>query len=141
MEIINNETREESAIDGNSGEEGNGISSWQKILLSLSLFIIAGLFEIGGGYLVWIGCRGDHSREKRALLLCSGSLVLIAYGFIPTLQPSDSFGRTYAVYGGFFIVLSYCWSVLLDDFKLDSGDYIGGGIALIGVCIAWFWPR
>ncbi len=31
------------------------------------------------------------------------------YGFIPTLQPTSNFGRLYAVYGGFFIVLSYAW--------------------------------
>jgi hypothetical protein len=24
---------------------------------------------------------------------------------------------------------------------LDLGDYIGTGVALAGVCIAWFWPR
>ena len=31
------------------------------------------------------------------------------YGFIPTLQPTSDFGRLYAIYGGFFIVLSYAW--------------------------------
>ena len=40
--------------------------------------------------------------------LC-GSVVLVVYGFIPCLQPMSDFGRVYAVYGGFFIALSYLW--------------------------------
>jgi small multidrug resistance family-3 protein len=70
-----------------------------------------------------------------------GCLVLIAYGFAPTLQPMTSFGRIFAVYGGFFIVLSYLWGYVFDGMVLDMGDYIGAGISLAGVCIAWFWPR
>lgn len=37
-----------------------------------------------------------------------GAVVLILYGLIPTLQPQH-FSRTYAAYGGFFIVLSFAW--------------------------------
>ncbi|KAK9823975.1 hypothetical protein WJX72_006732 [[Myrmecia] bisecta] len=70
-----------------------------------------------------------------------GSLVLVSYGFIPTLQPPDSFGRIYAVYGGFFIALSYAWGWILDGDKPDLGDWIGAGVALAGVALAWFWPR
>ena len=40
--------------------------------------------------------------------LC-GSVVLVVYGFIPCMQPMSDFGRVYAVYGGFFIALSYLW--------------------------------
>jgi small multidrug resistance family-3 protein len=38
-----------------------------------------------------------------------GSAVLMGYGFVPCAQPMSDFGRIYAVYGGFFIVLSYLW--------------------------------
>jgi drug/metabolite transporter superfamily protein YnfA len=66
---------------------------------------------------------------------------LIVYGFIPTLQPVSTFGRIFAVYGGFFIVLSYVWAVIFDSFVMDIGDYVGTGISLAGVLITWFWPR
>jgi small multidrug resistance family-3 protein len=73
-----------------------------------------------------------------------GSLILILYGFLPTFQPSatvDSFGRLYAVYGGFFIVLSFLAGWYLDGDRPDRGDIVGGGIALVGVLVVLFWPR
>ena len=63
------------------------------------------------------------------------------YGFIPTLQPTSNFGRLYAIYGGFFIVLSYGWGWVVDGEKPDRGDFIGAGIAIVGVALAYFWPR
>lgn len=122
------------------GSDANSSPTWtpSKIALSITLFLVAGLFEIGGGYLVWIGIR---NKVLPRVTITLGALVLIAYGVIPTLQPLDSFGRTFAVYGGFFIVLSYVWAAIFDGFKPDAGDYIGSALAIVGVCIAWFWPR
>jgi small multidrug resistance family-3 protein len=60
------------------------------IFVTLGLFFVAALLEIGGGYLVleWI-------REKKVLMGLTGSIILFLYGIIPTLQPSH-FGRTFA---------------------------------------------
>lgn len=74
-----------------------------------------------------------------------GSLTLIAYGFIPCLQPSaasDGFARIYAAYGGFFIVLSFLlgWALEGESAKPDVGDLVGGGVALVGVALIMFWP-
>ena len=57
------------------------------------------------------------------------------YGFIPTLQPTSNFGRLYAIYGGFFIVLSYGWGWVVDGEKPDRGDFLGASIAIV----AWRW--
>jgi small multidrug resistance family-3 protein len=70
----------------------------------------------------------------------SGSLILVAYGIIPTLQDND-FGRIYAVYGGFFIVLSFLWGWAFDGNRPDRWDLIGSAIALAGVCFIMFMPR
>jgi small multidrug resistance family-3 protein len=68
--------------------------------------------------------------------------VLCCYGLIPTLQPPEaSFGRVYAVYGGFFIILSYAWGAALDGDRPDAGDWAGAALATAGVLLAWFWPR
>lgn len=70
---------------------------------SFALFVIAGLLEIGGGYLVWLWLR-----DGRGILIGAlGGLILFVYGVVPTLQPAH-FGRVYAAYGGFFIVSPCC---------------------------------
>ena len=62
-------------------------------------------------------------------------------GFLPTLQPLDDFGRLYAVYGGVFIGMSFCWAAVFDGAKPDMGDLVGSCIALLGVCVVLAWPR
>jgi len=104
---------------------------------SIAVFVAAGFAEIGGGWLVWQSVR----ENKPAWWAVVGSAILVLYGFIPTLQPTDSFGRVYAVYGGFFIVLSFLWSWLLDGNRPDAGDAVGGSVALVGVLVILFWPR
>ena len=101
-------------------------------------FLLAGVFEIGGGYLIWLWLR-----EGKGLIYgIIGALTLILYGIIPTLQPENSnFGRVYATYGGIFIVLSILWGWKVDNIIPDKFDLIGGFIALIGVLIIMYAPR
>jgi small multidrug resistance family-3 protein len=106
------------------------------ILKSIFYFLLAGLFEIGGGYLVWLWLR----EGKPAIYGLVGAIVLILYGVIPTLQPAN-FGRVYAAYGGVFIVLSILWGWKIDGINPDSFDIIGGLIALLGVAVIMYWPR
>ncbi len=107
-----------------------------EIAKSLSYFIIAGLCEIGGGYLVWICLR-----EKKPLWVgVIGGIVLILYGIIPTLQPAN-FGRVYAAYGGVFVALSILWGWRIDGIAPDRFDVLGGVICLVGVAVIMYWPR
>jgi small multidrug resistance family-3 protein len=106
------------------------------IVKSLSLFVLAGLCEIGGGYLVWLWLR-----EGRSICVAvAGAIVLILYGIIPTLQPAN-FGRVYAAYGGVFVVLSILWGWKVDNILPDRFDVLGGLICLIGVGVILYWPR
>lgn len=107
------------------------------IIKSAILFILAGLAEIGGGYLVWLWLR-----EKKHLVVgIIGGIVLFLYGVIPTLQDYPNFGRVYAAYGGIFIVLSLLWGWGIDKKKPDRYDWIGALIALIGAAIIIWMPR
>ncbi len=107
-----------------------------EIAKSLLFFLIAGLCEIGGGYLVWIWLREGRNIGVGAL----GALLLVLYGVIPTLQ-SAPFGRVYAAYGGIFIVLSILWGWQIDKSAPDHYDLIGAGIAMVGVLVIMYWPR
>ena len=103
---------------------------------SIALFAVAGLAEIGGGYLVWRAVRSGGGLTTGLL----GGMLLLAYGIIPTLQPT-SFGRTYAAYGGVFIVMSLLWGWLVDHVRPDAADIGGAALCLAGVAIIMYWPR
>lgn len=105
-------------------------------LLSIFYFLLAGLCEIGGGYLVWLWLRDGKSVWYGAL----GAMILILYGVIPTLQ-SAHFGRVYAAYGGVFVVLSVLWGWQVDRVAPDRADLMGACVVLIGVAIIMYWPR
>ncbi len=103
---------------------------------SIALFIVAGLAEIGGGWLVW-----QWLREGKSLWLgMVGGVALVVYGIIPTLQQESAFGRVYAAYGGIFVVLSILWGRFVDGWQPDRFDLIGAAIALIGVGVI-MWGR
>lgn len=106
------------------------------IVKSLFYFVLAGLCEIGGGYLVWLWLREGRSVWVG---LC-GAVVLVLYGIIPTWQPAN-FGRVYTAYGGIFIVLSLLWGWQIDKIAPDRFDIIGGLIVLLGMMIIMYWPR
>lgn len=106
------------------------------MIQSLLLFVLAGLCEIGGGYLFWLWLR----EGKSFWLAILGVIVLSLYGVLPTLQTAN-FGRVYAAYGGIFIVLSIVWGWLVDRVVPDKFDLIGGLIAFLGVLIVMYAPR
>ena len=55
-----------------------------QVVSSLALFVLAGLCEIGGGYLIWQWWRHGAHWGVGAV----GALVLFLYGIVPTYQPS-----------------------------------------------------
>jgi small multidrug resistance family-3 protein len=107
-----------------------------QIRRSVALFVLAGLCEIGRGYLVWQWWRnGAH-----LMIGLLGAATLILYGIVPTYQPAH-FGRVYAAYGGWFVVLSILWGWGIDRVPPDRYDLLGGAICLAGVSVMMYWPR
>ena len=107
-----------------------------KVLYSIVLFVLAGLCEIGGGYLVWLWLR----EGKPWWMGLSGGIILVLYGVVATWQPAN-FGRVYAAYGGIFIMLAILWGWKVDGITPDRFDILGGVIALIGMGIIMYAPR
>ncbi len=107
-----------------------------QLLKSVSIFILAGLCEIGGGYLVWLWLK----EEKPFWYGVLGGIILMLYGVVATFQTSN-FAKVYSTYGGFFIVLSLLWAYKMDNYTPTKYDIIGALIALLGVCIIYYSPR
>ena len=106
------------------------------ILKTTFVFILAGLCEIGGGYLVWLWVK----QGKPIWYAVAGSLILILYGFVATLQPAN-FARVYATYGGYFIIMSMIWASVFDKFIPDKYDIIGAMVVILGISIIYYGPR
>jgi small multidrug resistance family-3 protein len=90
-----------------------------------------------GGYLIWLWLREPKPLGYGIV----DSIILVAYGIIPTLQMFPNFGRVYAAYGGVFVALAVLWGWLIDKKTLDLYDWIGAAICLIGVSIMLWTPR
>ena len=106
------------------------------IPITLALFFIAAMAEIGGGYLVWLW----RKEKKTAALAALGGVILFVYGIIPTLQPAE-FGRVYAAYGGIFIVSAVIWGRVIDKKKPDKYEIIGSIAAIVGALVIFYAPR
>ncbi|MBE9011892.1 YnfA family protein [Pseudanabaenaceae cyanobacterium LEGE 13415] len=108
----------------------------KEIIRSLLNFFWAGVFEIGGGYLIWQSLREGKPWWWGLL----GGLTLALYGVVATFQTAD-FGRVYAAYGGIFIGMAMIWGWKMDGIAPDRYDWIGAAIAFLGALIMLYAPR
>jgi small multidrug resistance family-3 protein len=106
------------------------------VLHSALLFVLAGLAEIAGGYLMWLWWRDGRGWP----VAVAGALILVLYGIIPTYQAAH-FGRVYAAYGGVFVVLSVLWGWGVDRVAPDRYDLIGALMCVLGVAVIMYAPR
>ncbi|MGG1632979.1 hypothetical protein BK120_09895 [Paenibacillus sp. FSL A5-0031] len=107
------------------------------MITGILVFLLAGLAEIGGGYLIWLWLR----EGKPMYWGMVGGVALALYGVIATFQSFPSFGRVYAAYGGVFIVMAVLWGWLVDKKTPDLYDWIGAAICLVGVSVILWAPR
>ena len=104
---------------------------------AVALFVLAGVLEIGGGYLVWLWLR----LQRPAWVGVAGFIALASYGIVPVFQSREHhFGRVYAAYGAVFIILSMLWGWLVDHERLDVRDVAGASICIAGAALM-MWPR
>jgi small multidrug resistance family-3 protein len=113
-----------------------GASKRKKVIYSIFFFVLAGLCEIGGGYLVWLWIREAMGWVLGAI----GGFILFLYGIIPTYQPTY-FHRIYATYGGIFIVIALLWGFIFERDVPDIFDIIGAVVAITGIIIIFYAPR
>ena len=67
-------------------------------------------------------------------LLLPAALSLALFVWLLTLHPAAS-GRIYAAYGGVYVATALVWLRIVDGMKLSMLDWLGAGIALLGMSI------
>ncbi|WP_198314658.1 YnfA family protein [Chitinibacter sp. GC72] len=105
------------------------------LLRIVALFAITALAEIVGCYLPWLVLK--QGKPLYLLLPAAASLALFAW--LLTLHPSAA-GRTYAAYGGMYIVIALLWLRLVDGIALTRWDLAGAALALLGMAVIALQP-
>lgn len=101
------------------------------------IFAAAALCEIAGCFAFWAWWRLD----KPVLWLLPGMVALVLFAWLLTLSEADAAGRTYAAYGGVYIVASLLWLWLMEGVRPDRWDVAGAAICMVGASVILFAPR
>jgi small multidrug resistance family-3 protein len=101
-----------------------------------ALFVVTAIAEIVGCYLPYLWLKRDSS----ILLLIPAAAALAAFVWLLTLHPHAA-GRTYAAYGGVYIVVALAWLLVIERIVPDRWDLIGGAVTLAGMTIIYFAPH
>lgn len=101
------------------------------------LYGAAAVAEIAGCFAFWAWLR----LGKSAFWIAPGLMSLALFAFLLTLIPSHAAGRTFAAYGGVYIVASLAWMWAVERATPDRWDVIGASICLLGAAIIVFGPR
>jgi len=107
------------------------------IYSSAFFYIAAATAEIAGCFAFWAWLKLD----KSPLWIIPGMLSLAAFAYFLTRIDTEYAGRTYAAYGGVYIVASLLWLWSIEGQRPDRWDITGGLIALTGAAIILWAPR
>ena len=105
--------------------------------MSLALYAAAALAEIAGCFAVWAWWKQGAS----AWWLLPGLASLAAFAWLLALTPADAAGRSYAAYGGIYILASLLWLWLVEGQAPRPTDSLGAALALAGAGVILWGAR
>jgi len=105
--------------------------------MNAAAFVAAALAEIAGCFAFWAWLR----LGKSPLWLLPGIAALCLFAYLLTWVDSSHAGRTYAAYGGVYIVCALLWLRLAEGVKPDIWDLAGATICLAGAALILYAPR
>ncbi|BEN11097.1 UPF0060 membrane protein [Serratia marcescens] len=100
------------------------------MLKTTLLFFATALAEIIGCFLPYLWLK----KQGSTWLLLPAALSLMLFVWLLTLHPAAS-GRVYAAYGGVYVATALLWLRVVDGVKLSALDWVGAGVALVGMLI------
>lgn len=100
------------------------------MLKTTLLFFATALAEIIGCFLPYLWLK----KQGSAWLLLPAALSLMLFVWLLTMHPAAS-GRVYAAYGGVYVATALLWLRVVDGVKLSALDWLGAGVALVGMLI------
>jgi|TARA_B110001454_G_scaffold111649_1_gene104827 small multidrug resistance family-3 protein len=104
---------------------------------SFAFYAIAAVAEIIGCFAFWAWLRLD----KSVYWILPGIISLIVFSVLLTRINSMFAGRTFAAYGGVYIVASLLWLWIIEGQRLDKWDILGAIICIAGAVLILFGHR
>jgi small multidrug resistance family-3 protein len=105
--------------------------------VTLAIYIAAAVAEIVGCFAFW----GWLRLAKPVWWLLPGLASLALFAYLLTLVDSAAAGRTFAAYGGVYIVASLGWLWLVEGVRPDRWDLSGAIVCLLGAGLILMGPR
>ena len=106
-------------------------------MTSFTFYAIAAVAEIIGCFAFWAWLRLD----KSVYWILPGIVSLIVFAVLLTRINSMFAGRTFAAYGGVYIVASLLWLWIIEGQRLDKWDILGAIICIAGAVLILFGHR
>lgn len=103
---------------------------------AVALFFATAVAEIVGCYLPYLWLRKDGT----PWLLAPAAAALAVFAWLLTLHPTGA-ARTYAAYGGVYIMVAVLWLWFVEGQRPSRWDLVGAGVCLIGMAIIVLAPR
>ena len=100
-------------------------------------FVVAAIAEIGGCYCFWLWLR----LQRDMVWVVPGVLMLVFFAYALTRVDSEFAGRTFAAYGGIYIIASLSWLIVVEKARPLASDWIGVAICLLGAAVIMLGPR
>ena len=106
-------------------------------MTSFAFYAVAAVAEIIGCFAFWAWLRLD----KSVYWILPGIISLIVFAVLLTRINSMFAGRTFAAYGGVYIVASLLWLWIIEGQRLDKWDILGAIICIAGAVLILFGHR
>lgn len=106
-------------------------------MVSIVTYAGAALAEIAGCFAFWAWLR----MGKSPLWLAPGCISLVLFAYLLTRVDSVDAGRTYAAYGGIYIMFAVLWLWIAEGVRPDRWDLGGMSLCLLGAAVIFFGPH
>lgn len=103
----------------------------------ICFYCMAALFEIAGCFAFWAWLR----LGRAILWTLAGTCSLVLFALCLTRINASHAGRTFAAYGGIYIVSSLAWLWTVEGIRPDHWDAVGALICLVGASVILWGPR
>jgi small multidrug resistance family-3 protein len=104
---------------------------------SFAIYTLAAVAEIAGCFAFWAWLR----LGKSIYWILPGITSLTIFAILLTRIDLIFAGRTFAAYGGVYIVASLLWLWIIEDQRLDKWDIVGAIICIAGAAIILFGQK